>query len=197
MKRIVLTILTIVLLLMPSCRWHKHLVLKETEVKLPLYEFKNKDIHNKLLSLIEEYLVDNDGSRFEALFIEYYSELDTIGTYGEDSIPYGYNLLIETVNGSFHGDVYEEIMPRVTGCCMIGDYYCYIGNNDLTTDRLFTKTEEVRKDTLYKYNHMCWCCEEELEILLDEHDSILYVPYWEIKHCGSSDSRGFDYHVNQ
>ena len=156
-------------LCLTACRSNKKPIYEEKIITLPLYEFKDNVVHDELLCIVSDfYHYEGD----EALFIEYYDRIDTIHTY-PDSIPFGYNLFIQTIHDEFRIGTYDSIVPKVSGCCMIGDEFCYISNNGLTIDRLFTKTTDTRSDTIYVTNRLCYCVENDACLFLTSNDSII------------------------
>ena len=145
---------------------------KAIDINLPLYSFKNQEVHDKLQLIVNGWKDD-----YDALEIIYWSTVDTItARYSEDSILYGYNLMVNSVHYGYHGNAYEDIAGSVAGCCMIGKKFCYIKNN-LTRDRLFTKTIERKQHTVYSSNIVCPCAEYEDYFLLGEDDNIVHLSF--------------------
>ena len=147
---------------------------KTIDISLPLYTFKNQEIHDKLLPIINDF-EDN----YDALEITFWPTIDTISTYGKDSLPYGYNLLVHSIHYHYHGNFYDDIANQVVGCCMIGKKFCYITDRR-TRDRLFVKTSERKHHTVFSSNTVCPCLEDEAYCLLGEDDAIFYLPWTEL-----------------
>ena len=147
---------------------------KTIDISLPLYTFKNQEIHDKLLPIINDF-EDN----YDALEITFWPTIDTISTYGKDSLPYGYNLLVHSTHYHYYGDFYEDIANYVVGCCMIGKKFCYITDRR-TRDRLFVKTSERKHHTVFSSNTVCPCLEDEAYCLLGEDDALFYLPFTEL-----------------
>ena len=149
-------------------------VSKDIDISLPLYTFKDMGIHDKLTQIIDGWEDD-----YDALEITYWPTVDTISTYGEDSLPYGYNLLVNTVHYYYHGDSYEDVAGHVAGCCMIGKKFCYI-RSSTTRDRLFVKTSERKHHTVYSCNTVCPCLEVMAFIRLGEDGNLFHMPLEEL-----------------
>ena len=127
-------------LVLTACRTNKRHVYEEKIITLPLYEYKDNVVHDELLCIVRDFY---DYDEDVALFIEYYDRIDTIYTY-PDSIPFRYNLYIQTLHDDFRIGTYDSIVSKVSGCCMIGNRFCYISNNGSTIDGLFTKTTDTK-----------------------------------------------------
>ena len=168
MKRLIYIIL--VGFCLAACTTSKQTDSKEHILVWQLYNFRNQNIHDKLLSIVEDAF--NEDS-FDALFIEY-TQLTTIGTYGQDSTPYHYNLLIQTIHDDYSPQRYKTISENSIGCCMIGDYLCYISNNKITASRLFLKTSDTVSDTIRTTEDECFCYEEAAYCLIDNKEHIFY-----------------------
>lgn len=136
------------------------IVYETIDFSLPLYKFADTKIHDTLL-----YIVNNQfGNDFDAVSIVYFPTVDTIGTYGKDSVPYLSNLQIETVHYNYHGDLWKSELESMIGCSKIGDNLCYI-KDELTLERLFVKTSEKIHRTLILKNTV-HPCTSELGILI-------------------------------
>ena len=96
------------------------IVYETIDFSLPLYKFADTKIHDTLLSIVNNQF----GNDFDAVSIVYFPTVDTIGTYGKDSVPYLYNLQIETVHYNYHGDLWKSELESMIGCSKIGDYLC-------------------------------------------------------------------------
>ena len=145
---------------------------KAMDISLPLYTFKSKEVHD-----IIEQIVDKWKDDYGALEITYLQTVDTIiANYGEEIIPYGYNMIVNSVHYDYHGNAYEDIADKVAGCCMIGKKFCYIKNR-LTRDHLFRKNTGKKSHTVYSYNTVCPCAEYEDYFLLGGNDNIVHLSF--------------------
>ena len=98
------------------------IVYETIDFSLPLYKFADTKIHDTLLSIVNNQF----GNDFDAVSIVYFPTVDTIGTYGKDSVPYLYNLYIGTINYYYYGVTWKSMLESIIGCSMIGDNLCYI-----------------------------------------------------------------------
>lgn len=147
-------------------------VSKAIDITLPLYTFKSQEVHDKLQQIVGGWKDD-----YSALEITFWPTVDTItARYAEDTIHYGYNLMVNSVHYGYHGNAYEDIASTVAGCCMIGKKFCYIQNR-LTRDRLFTKTTERKHHTVYSTNTVCPCTEYEDYFLLGDDDNMDHLSF--------------------
>ena len=147
-------------------------VSKTIDISLPLYTFKSQEVHDKIQQIVNGWKDD-----YSALEITYWSTVDTItARYNEDTILYGYNLMVNSVHYSYHGNAYDDIASSVAGCCMIGKKFCYIKTR-LTRDRLFTKTTERKHHTVYSTNTVCPCTEYEDYFLLGGDNNIDHLSF--------------------
>lgn len=147
-------------------------VSKAIDITLPLYTFKSQEVHDKLQQIVGGWKDD-----YSALEITFWPTVDTItARYAEDTIHYGYNLMVNSVHYDYHGNAYEDIASTVAGCCMIGKKFCYILNR-LTRDRLFTKTTERKHHTVYSTYTVCPCTEYEDYFLLGDDDNIDHLSF--------------------
>lgn len=147
---------------------------KSIDISLPLYTFKNPSIGERLQQTVGKWKDD-----YDALEITYWPTADTISTYGVDSLPYCYNLLVNSVHYEYNGNAYEDVADQVAGCCMIGNKLCYITNRT-TRERLFVRTTERKRHTVYSSNTVCPCSEYEAYMLLGEDESLFYLPLEEL-----------------
>ena len=147
-------------------------VSKAIDITLPLYTFKSQEVHDKLQQIVGGWKDD-----YGALEITFWPTVDTItARYAEDTIHYGYNLMVNSVHYGYHGNAYEDIASTVAGCCMIGKKFCYIQNR-LTRDRLFTKTTERKHHTVYSTYTVCPCTEYEDYFLLGDDDNMDHLSF--------------------
>ncbi|MCR5039228.1 MAG: hypothetical protein K6A94_07840 [Bacteroidales bacterium] len=147
-------------------------VSKAIDITLPLYTFKSQEVHDKLQQIVGGWKDD-----YSALEITFWPTVDTItARYAEDTIHYGYNLMVNSVHYGYHGNAYEDITSTVAGCCMIGKKFCYIQNR-LTRDRLFTKTTERKHHTVYSTYTVCPCTEYEDYFLLGDDDNMDHLSF--------------------
>lgn len=147
-------------------------VSKAIDITLPLYTFKSQEVHDKLQQIVGGWKDD-----YSALEITFWPTVDTItARYAEDTIHYGYNLMVNSVHYGYHGNAYEDIASTVAGCCMIGKKFCYIQNR-LTRDRLFTKTTERKHHTVYSTYTVCPCTEYEDYFLLGDDDNMDHLSF--------------------
>ena len=136
---------------------------------LPIYKFANTKVHDTLLSIVNNYFLND----LDAVSIVYFPTVDTIGTYGKDSVPYLYNLYIGTINYDYHGGTWKSMLESIIGCSMIGDNLCYI-ECDITLKRLFVKTSEKIHRTLILENTVCPCAELDAYCYLFDTDSLFF-----------------------
>ena len=139
---------------------------------LPLYKFANTRIHDTLLSIVNNYFLND----LDAVSIVYFPIADTSGTYSDDSIPYLYNLYIETIHYFYTSNTWKDDYRYMVGCSMIGNKLCYI-KEELTLERLFVKTSETIRDTLVfrPLDEVCACEELDSECYLLDNDSLFIV----------------------
>ena len=145
------------------------IVYETIDFSLPLYKFADTKIHDTLLSIVNNQF----GNDFDAVSIVYFPTVDTIGTYGKDSVPYLYNLYIGTINYYYYGGTWKSMLESIIGCSMIGDNLCYI-EGDITLKRLFVKTSEKIHRTLILENTVCPCAELDAYCYLFDNDSLFF-----------------------
>ena len=135
------------------------------DIELPLYKFKNEELHNRIKDIIDTSSIKN----VHAISIEYFPQKKEWNI--SDSVTKFYNLRIETV-----GLEVENVIKKK--CCMIGDKFCYI-NSNATIKRLFTKTGKTQKRIVYTSDYWMYYddifIEDWLLLYLDNNDSITYI----------------------
>lgn len=134
-------------------------------ISLSLYKFNNENIYNKILTLVNEHF----GESNDDLYITYYSDIDTIESRKNDSIPYCYNLTLNITYGNSH-------ILDAAGYCMIGKRLCYISNN-LTKNRLFTKTSKSKHFIYEGYIILCPCISPQIYFILEADNNLLFIDY--------------------
>ena len=135
------------------------------DVELPLYKFKNEELHNRIKDVIDT----TSTKSAHAISIEYFPQKKEWNI--SDSVTKFYNLRIETV-----GLEVENVIEKK--CCMIGNKFCYI-NSNATIKRLFTKTGKTQKRKVYTGDYWMYFdyifVEDWLLLYLDDNDSITYI----------------------
>ena len=136
-----------------------------TEIEIPLYKFKNEELHNRIKDVIDTTSIKSA----HAISIEYFPQKKDWNI--SDSVTKFYNLRIETVEHEV-----ENVIEKK--CCMIGDKFCYI-NSNATIKRLFRKTEKTQKRIVYTSDYWMYYddifIEDWLLLYLDDNDSITYI----------------------
>ena len=136
-----------------------------TEIEIPLYKFKNEELHNQIKDIIDTSSIKNA----HAISIEYFPQKKEWNI--SDSVTKFYNLRIETV-----GLEVENVIEKK--CCMIGNKFCYI-NSNATIKHLFTKTGKTQKRKVYTGDYWMYFdyifVEDWLLLYLDDNDSITYI----------------------
>ena len=136
-----------------------------TEIEIPLYKFKNEELHNRIKDVIDT----TSTKSAHAISIEYFPQKKEWNI--SDSVTKFYNLRIETV-----GLEVENVIEKK--CCMIGNKFCYI-NSNATIKRLFTKTGKTQKRKVYTGDYWMYFdyifVEDWLLLYLDDNDSITYI----------------------
>ena len=136
-----------------------------TEIEIPLYKFKNEELHNRIKDIIDTSSIKNA----HAISIEYFPQKKEWNI--SDSVTKIYNLCIERV-----GLEVENVIEKK--CCMIGNKFCYI-NSNATIKRLFTKTGKTQKRKVYTGDYWMYFdyifVELWLLLYLDDNDSITYI----------------------
>ncbi len=136
-----------------------------TEIEIPLYKFKNEELHNRIKDIIDTSSIKNA----HAISIEYFPQKKEWNI--SDSVTKFYNLRIETV-----GLEIENVIEKK--CCMIGNKFCYI-NSNATIKHLFTKTGKTQKRKVYTGDYWMYFdyifVEDWLLLYLDDNDSITYI----------------------
>ena len=136
-----------------------------TEIEIPLYKFKNEELHNRIKDIIDTSSIKNA----HAISIEYFPQKKEWNI--SDSVTKFYNLRIETV-----GLEIENVIEKK--CCMIGYKFCYI-NSNATIKHLFTKTGKTQKRKVYTGDYWMYFdyifVEDWLLLYLDDNDSITYI----------------------
>lgn len=136
-----------------------------TEIEIPLYKFKNEELHNHIKDIIDTSSIKNA----HAISIEYFPQKKEWNI--SDSVTKFYNLRIETV-----GLEVENVIEKK--CCMIGNKFCYI-NSNATIKHLFTKTGKTQKRKVYTGDYWMYFdyifVEDWLLLYLDDNDSITYI----------------------
>ena len=136
-----------------------------TEIEIPLYKFKNEELHNRIKNIIDTSSIKNA----HAISIEYFPQKKEWNI--SDSVTKFYNLRIETV-----GLEVENVIEKK--CCMIGNKFCYI-NSNATIKHLFTKTGKTQKRKVYTGDYWMYFdyifVEDWLLLYLDDNDSITYI----------------------
>lgn len=138
---------------------------------LPIYKFANTKVHDTLLSIVNNYFLND----LDAVSIVYFPIADTNGTYSEDSIPYLYNLYIETIHYFYTSNTWKDDYQYMVGCSMIDNKLCYI-KDELTLERLFVKTSETICDTFVfqTLDEACACAELDAYCYLFDNDSLFF-----------------------
>lgn len=136
-----------------------------TEIEIPLYKFKNEELHNRIKNIIDTGSIKSA----HTISIKYFPKDEDWSI--SDSVTKIYNLCIETV-----GLEVENVIEKK--CCMIGDKFCYI-NDNATIKRLFTKTGKTQKRKVYTGDYWMYVdyifVEDWLLLYLDDNDSITYI----------------------
>ncbi|MBR5831614.1 MAG: hypothetical protein IKY79_03250 [Bacteroidales bacterium] len=136
-----------------------------TEIEIPLYKFKNEELHNRIKNIIDTGSIKSA----HTISIKYFPKDEDWSI--SDSVTKIYNLCIETV-----GLEVENVIEKK--CCMIGDKFCYI-NDNATIKRLFTKTGKTQKRKVYTGDYWMYFdyifVEDWLLLYLDDNDSITYI----------------------
>ena len=136
-----------------------------TEIEIPLYKFKNEELHNRIKNIIDTGSIKSA----HTISIKYFPKDEDLSI--SDSVTKFYNLRIETV-----GLEVENVIEKK--CCMIGNKFCYI-NSNATIKRLFTKTGKTQKRKVYTGDYWMYFdyifVEDWLLLYLDDNDSITYI----------------------
>ena len=136
-----------------------------TEIEIPLYKFKNEELHNRIKNIIDTSSIKSA----HAISIEYFPQKKEWNI--SDSVTKFYNLRIETV-----GLEVENVIEKK--CCMIGNKFCYI-NSNATIKHLFTKTGKTQKRKVYTGDYWIYfddiIVEFWLLLYVDDNDSITYI----------------------
>ncbi len=136
-----------------------------TEIEIPLYKFKNEELHNRIKNIIDTSSIKSA----HAISIEYFPQKKDWNI--SDSVTKIYNLCIKTVELEVENDTEKK-------CCMIGDKFCYI-NSNATIKRLFTTTGKTQKRRVYTSDYWMYfddiIVEFWLLLYVDDNDSITYI----------------------